>query len=275
VIVEARGNLAGLDVSLAATRIAELAKQLEAAALERRAVPRITDAEASFSLTDAYDVQWALRRRRLAAGRTLTGLKMGLTSRAKMQQMGVETPIYGFLLDEYCVPADSEVPVAGLIHPRVEAEIALVTNKALQGPGCTMERALAAVEFAVPALEIIDSRYQNFKFDLSSVVADNASAARYVVGSHSYPIEDLDLPTLGVVLEKNGEVAASGSGAAVLGHPGLSLAMLANLLAEREQYIPAETFVMTGGITEAVTACAGDRFVARYQLLGSLSVSFV
>jgi 2-oxo-3-hexenedioate decarboxylase len=262
-------------VSLATARIAELARELEAAALERRAVPRITDAEASFSLADAYDVQWALRGRRLAAGRTLAGLKMGLTSRAKMQQMGVDTPIYGFLLDEFGVPAGSAVPVAGLIHPRVEAEIAFVTCRTLQGPACTVDAALAAVEYAVPALEIIDSRYRNFKFDLASVVADNASSARYVVGTTTHPIENLDLPGLGVVLEKNGELVASGSGSAVLGHPGLSLAMLANLLAEREQQIPAGTFVLTGGITEAVAASAGDSFVARYEHLGSLSVDFI
>jgi 2-oxo-3-hexenedioate decarboxylase len=262
-------------VSLATARIAEIAQQLEAAALGRRAVPRITDAEAAFSLADAYDVQWALRGRRLAAGRTLTGLKMGLTSRAKMQQMGVDTPIYGFLLDEFRVPAGAAVPVAGLIHPRVEAEIAFVTRSTLQGPRCTVDAALAAVDYAVPALEIIDSRYQDFRFDLPSVVADNASSARYVVGATPHPLEALDLPALGVVLERNGAAVASGAGSAVLGHPGLSLATLANLLAEREQQIPAGTFVMTGGITEAVTASAGDSFVARYEHLGSLSVSFV
>jgi 2-oxo-3-hexenedioate decarboxylase len=263
------------DVPIPATRIAELAQVLEGAALERQAVPKVTDAEPDLTLAEAYDVQWALRARRLAAGRRLTGLKMGLTSRAKMQQMGVDTPIYGFLLDDYCVPADSELSTAGLIHPRIEAEIALVTHTALQGPGCTVANALAAVDVAVPALEVIDSRYQGFRFDLASVVADNASSARYVVGTTARAIDDLDLPALGVVVEKNGERVASGAGAAVLGHPALSLAMLANLLALREQEIPAGTFVMTGGITEAIAVQPGDHFVARYQHLGSLSVRFV
>jgi 2-oxo-3-hexenedioate decarboxylase len=201
-------------------------------------------------------------------------LKMGLTSLAKMKQMGVESPIYGFLLDEFCVPADSQLSISQLIHPRVEPEIALVTRHELQGPGCTVASALAAVDFAVPALEIIDSRYADFKFDLPSVVADNGSSARYVVGASARCLRDLDLRTLGVVLERNGEGVSFGAGAAVLGHPALSLAMLANLLASREQVIPAGTYVMTGGITEAVHAKAGDHFAGRFQGLGSVSFRF-
>src|ERR1700687_3462917 len=113
---------------LSVARIAELAQHLETAARERRAVSKLSDMEPGLTLTDAYDVQWSLRNRRLRAGSRLSGLKMGLTSRAKMKQMGVESPIYGFLLDEYCVAADSELPASQLIHPRVEPESALVTR---------------------------------------------------------------------------------------------------------------------------------------------------
>lgn len=253
--------------------IESLARTLESAALERRSVPKITDSQ-PLSMSEAYDVQWALRARRLAAGQRLTGLKMGLTSRAKMRQMGVEVPIYGFLLDEHYTPADSELSFATLIHPRIEPEIALVTNRELKGPGCSVAQALTAIDFVVPALEVIDSRYSDFKFDLPSVVADNASSARYLIGGAPRRVEELDLRTLGVVLERNGEGVAFGAGAAVLGHPALSLATLANLLAEREQSIPVGSFVMTGGITEAVAVARGDHFVARLQGLGSLSVRF-
>jgi 2-oxo-3-hexenedioate decarboxylase len=261
-------------MSLSAGRISELAHRLDTAARECRTEAKLTDIEPELTLADAYDVQWALRSRRLAAGARLSGLKMGLTSLAKMKQMGVESPIYGFLLDEFCVPADSQLPISQLIHPRVEPEIALVTRHELQGPGCTIASALAAVDFAVPALEIIDSRYADFKFDLPSVVADNGSSARYVVGASARCLRDLDLRTLGVVLERNGEGVSFGAGAAVLGHPALSLAMLANLLASREQVIPAGTYVMTGGITEAVNAKAGDHFAARFHGLGSVSIRF-
>lgn len=261
-------------MSLVAARIAELAANLDAAAQECRPVPKLTDQEPQLSMADAYEIQWALRKRRLAAGRKVSGLKMGLTSRSKMRQMGVETPIYGFLLDDFSVPADSQVPVSGLIHPRIEPEIALFTNRALRGPGCTIADALAAIDFGIAAIEIIDSRFADFKFDLPSVVADNASSARYVVGGTARRLDDLDLRTLGVVVEKNGEAVAFGAGAAVLGHPASSLAMLANLLAQREQHIPAGTFVMTGGLTEAIAANAGDHFLARFQSLGSVSIRF-
>jgi len=255
-------------------KIAEHAQRLESAARDCRAVTQLSALEPELTLADAYEVQWALRKRRLAAGARLTGLKMGLTSRAKMKQMGVATPIYGFLLDEYTVPSDFEIATAQLIHPRIEPEIAFVLRSPLQGPGCTIAGALAAIDFVIPAIEVIDSRYADFKFDLPSVVADNASSARYIVGGNARRVEELDLRTLGVVVEKNGEGVAFGAGAAVLGHPASSLAMLANLLAEREQVIPAGMFVMTGGITEAIGAKAGDHFTVRFQALGSLSVRF-
>jgi 2-oxo-3-hexenedioate decarboxylase len=261
-------------MSLSAVRIAELAQHLESAALERRTVPKLTDTEPQLTLADAYEVQWSLRGRRLASGSRLSGMKMGLTSYAKMKQMGVDSPIYGFLLDEFSMATDSEIPASRLIHPRIEPEIALVTRRELQGPGCTIASALAAVDFAIPAIEVIDSRYAGFKFDLPSVVADNGSSARYVVGGSARRVQDLDLRTLGVVVEKNGEGVSFGAGAAVLGHPAWSLAMLANLLALREQAIPAGTYVMTGGITEAVSAEAGDHFSARFQGLGSVSIRF-
>ena len=261
-------------MSISSARIDEFAQQLDAAARERRAISKITDVEPSLTLDHGYDVQWALRSRRLAAGAKLTGLKMGLTSRAKMKQMNVPAPIYGFLLDEYYVPTDSTISTASLIHPRIEPEIALVTRHELTGPGCTIAHALAAIDFVLPAIEVIDSRYADFKFDLPSVVADNASSARYVVGGSARRVEDVDLRTLGVVVEKNGEGVAFGAGAAVLGHPAESLAMLANLLAAREQVVPAGTFVMTGGITEAIAVQAGDRCSARFQALGSVSVRF-
>ncbi len=262
-------------MALSAARIAEFAALLDTAALEHRTVQKLTEMEPGFTLADGYEVQWALRARRLAAGARLSGLKMGLTSRAKMRQMNVESPLYGFLLADTCVPADAEIAVSALIHPRVEPEIAFVTGRDLKGPGCTIAHAFAAIDFALPALEVIDSRYADFKFDLPSVVADNGSSARYVVGGQARKVETLDLRTLGVVVEKNGAGVAFGAGAAVLGNPALSLALLANLLALRGELVPAGTYVMTGGITEAVAAGAGDHLSARFQDLGSVSIRFV
>jgi 2-oxo-3-hexenedioate decarboxylase len=261
-------------LSLSAARIDELARQLEEAELSRTAIDKITDLEPGLDWKEAYDIQWAVRRRKLARGTRIAGLKMGLTSRAKMQQMGVLEPIYGYLADYFVVPSESALPRAELIHPRVEAEIAFHTSRALSGPGCTVATALAATDFVVAALEVIDSRYRNFKFDLKSVIADNASSARFVSGVTAGSPRELDLPNLGVVLYKNGVPEAFGAGAAVLGHPAESLATLANLLAERGESIPAGTFVMTGGITEAIAVDAGDHIAASVQGLGSVSIRF-
>jgi len=124
-------------------------------------------------------------------------------------------------------------------------------------------------------MEIIDSRYRDFKFDLKSVIADNTSSSRFVAGGNAGDPRALDLRTLGVVLEKNGEVVATGAAAAVLGHPANSVAMLANMLGARGEHIPAGTFIMTGAVTEAVAVQKGDSINARFQGLGSISVRFV
>jgi len=134
---------------------------------------------------------------------------------------------------------------------------------------------LAATDFILPGIEVIDSRYRDFKFDLKSVVADNTSAARFVVGGQALPPERLDLRTLGVVLEINGQVASIGAGAAVLGHPAAAVAMLANHLGRRGQEIPAGRLIMSGGVTEAIAVRAGDHVNLRIQHLGSVSLRFV
>jgi 2-oxo-3-hexenedioate decarboxylase len=226
-------------------------------------------------MSDATDVQWEIRRRKVSRGHKIVGMKMGLTSWAKMKQMGVEKPCYGFLADYFSLPDGAEVPFDELIHPKVEAEIAFVTNKELSGSDVTVKEVLAATELVVPAVEIIDSRYKDFKFDLISVQADNSSSTRFVVGSHAAKSEDFDWSTLGVVMQKNGEIVELGAGAAVLDHPAASVAMLASMLAERDEVIPAGTFIMTGGITAAVLVERGDSIVVRYQGLGTVTMKFV
>ncbi len=255
--------------------IAELAEHLENAELQAQDVKKITIEHPDMDWEDAYDIQWEIRRRKEARGTKVVGLKMGLTSYAKMSQMGVENPLYAFLADYFSVPDGGTVKTSELIHPKIEAEIAVVTNKELSGPGCTIAHVLDAISSVVPAVEIIDSRYENFNFDLKSVIADNASSSRFVTGGNVKRVEDVDMKTLGVVMEKNGQVVELGAGAAVLGHPAASVAMLANMLAERGEVIPAGTFIMTGGITAAVPVEAGDHVNVRFQDLGNISFSFV
>ncbi len=255
--------------------IEKLAEHLENAELQAYEVTKITDDYPNMTFTDATDVQWEIRRRKMSRGHKIVGMKMGLTSWAKMKQMGVEMPCYGFLADYFSLPDGAQVPFDELIHPKVEAEIAFVTNKELSGKNLTVEEVLAATELVVPAVEIIDSRYKDFKFDLTSVQADNSSSTRFVVGSHAAKPEDFDWSTLGVVMQKNGEIIELGAGAAVLDHPAASVAMLASMLAERNEVIPAGTFIMTGGITAAVLVQRGDSIVVRYQGLGTVTMKFV
>jgi len=255
--------------------IAGLAEHLESAELSARDVTKITDDHPDMDWDDAYAIQDEIRRRKEARGHRIVGLKAGLTSFAKMKQMGVTSPVFGFVADYMACPDGGEIRMSELIHPKVEAEICVVTKAPLKGPGCHVAAVMAAVDFVVPAVEVIDSRYRDFKFDLKSVIADNTSSSRFVIGGRMRDLGELDLKTLGVVLEKNGEIVSMAAGAAVLGHPLAAVAMLANHLGARDQELPAGTFVMTGGVTEAIAVKAGDSVAVRFQDLGTVSMRFV
>jgi 2-oxo-3-hexenedioate decarboxylase len=255
--------------------IASLAELLENCELQARDTVKITDAHPDMDWDDAYAIQDEILRRKVSRGARVVGLKAGLTSHAKMKQMGVDTPVFGFLVDSFSLPEGAEVKTSELIHPKVEPEIAFVLKRALKGPGCHIGTVLAATDFVLPGIEVIDSRYRDFKFDLKSVVADNTSASRFVVGGRAMPADELDLRTLGVLMEKNGELVSIGAGAAVLGHPAAAVAMLANHLGKRGQEIPAGSVVLSGGVTEAIAVKAGDHVCLRIQHLGSVSLRFV
>jgi 2-oxo-3-hexenedioate decarboxylase len=263
-----------LTVALSRETVAMLAERVDGARRCAAAIAKLTDEFPDLTIEDGYAIQDELRRRALASGHRILGFKAGLTSPAKMRQMGVEAPIVGFLSSDGLGTDGGSIPVSGLIHPKVEAEIAFVTEQALRGPGCDRERVLRATEFVLPALEIIDSRFAGFRFDLPSVIADNTSAARYVTGARRRSVGDLDLAVLGVVLEKNGEVVARAVSAAVLGHPANAVAMIVNHLAARGEELPAGILVMSGGITEAIAVAAGDFVTASIDELGSVSARF-
>jgi 2-oxo-3-hexenedioate decarboxylase len=254
--------------------ISALAERLENAEANRAPITKITDEYPDLDWDDAYAIQDEIRRRKVERGVKIAGLKGGLTSQAKMKQMNVSEPVFGFMCDYGACADGGEIEIDRFIAPRVEAEIAFVTNTEIKGP-CHIGTVLQATDFVLPAVEILDSRYENFKFDLISVVADNTSAAAFVTGGNSRRVRDIDLRTLGIVLEKNGEIVELAAGAAVLGHPAESIVMLANMLARKGQVIPAGTFIMTGGVTAAVGVERGDHIAVRYQHLGAISMRFV
>lgn len=264
-----------MNITLSREDIVRLCERIEGAQTRAYAIPKLTNEYPGMTIGDGYAVQLELRKRFLAAGHKQTGWKAGLTSKAKMQQMGVNVPSIGFLTDRMARPENSAITVSDLVHPRVECEVAFVMKKALKGPNCSRQAVLDATDYVLPAVEIIDSRFSGFKFDLESVVADNGSSARYVGGGRARYPADIDLRTLGVVMEKNGEIATMGASAAVLGHPADAVAMLVNILGELGEELPAGSFVMSGGITEAVAVRPGDSIVARFQELGSVSMRFI
>lgn len=262
-------------MTLAENDIAMLAARVDNAALNRAPIAKLTNDFPDMSWEEAYAVQLKLKERVEARGQDCSLLfKAGLTSYAKMEQMGVNEPCFGFHQADGQVANGAVVAASRFIHPRVEAEIAIRLKAPLAGPHCTMEQVLEATGEVMVALEIIDSRYENFNFDLKSVIADNTSAAGWVIGDSVPFTSGLDLVDCAIILSKNGEVAETATGAAVLGHPAKSAAMLANLLARRGEHLPAGALILTGGASAAVAVKAGDRFDLAIAGIGALSVTF-
>jgi 2-oxo-3-hexenedioate decarboxylase len=244
-----------------------------AAAIERRTpIERLTARHADLDLDTAYTVQALGVQDRLAGGERLTGLKLGLTSRAKQETMGVDTPIYGRLTSGMLLDAAEPISLDRYIHVRAEPEIAFLLGRELAGPASIVD-VLAATDAVCAAVELIDSRYANFSFELPDVAADNASAAGYLVGPRLRPHDQLpDLRLLGCVLRVDGEIAHTAAGAAVMGHPAAPIAWLATQLARKGQTIPGGTLILSGALTDAVPLHPGTTISAEIQELGSIEI---
>jgi 2-oxo-3-hexenedioate decarboxylase len=254
--------------------IDELATAMLSAQDHARAREQVSIDHPSITVADGYAIQRSLRALRVARGERVVGRKAGVTSRAKMRQVGIDVPSFGFLTHAMACPEGAPLRRDAFVHPRVEAEIAIVTSRPLRGRGASIEELALAIDFVVPAIEVIDSRFRDFKFDLPSVIADNGSAARYVTGGYARELDAIDLRTVGVVVRKNGEVQATAAGAAVLDHPLNALALLLEHLDAADEQLPAGSLVLTGGITEAIPVERGDSVVAHFQHMGSVTVRF-
>jgi 2-oxo-3-hexenedioate decarboxylase len=230
----------------------DLASQLIQAEEARAAIPPFPDRHPDIDVDTAYATQWAFVESKLDAGEQLTGAKLGLTSRAKQQAMGVAEPLYGWITSGMISPYGEPVDRGRLIHPRVEPEIAFLLGRDVTAPA-TITSVLAATEAVFAAVDILDSRYENFRFTLPDVIADNASAAKIVLGPQARrPAELVDLRLIGCVLRTGGKVAATAAGAAVSGHPAAAVAWLANRLGPRSQSLRAGWLVLSGGLTAPV-----------------------
>ncbi|MBD3731283.1 MAG: fumarylacetoacetate hydrolase family protein [Sphingopyxis sp.] len=228
--------------------IAAIAARLDDAARQARAIPQITGEEGELTLADAYAIQRAAIDHRVARGAALVGVKMGFTSEAKMAQMGLKDQIWGRLTSDMVVTNGATIDRARFIHPRVEPEVAVRLKAPLSGE-VSREEALAAVDAVAAALEIIDSRYENFRFALGDVVADNASSSAFVVGP--WLSADTDVSDVAMVMRVDEAVAETGTSAAILGDPVRSLVAAARLAGAEGLILQPGWTVMLGGATAA------------------------
>ncbi len=249
--------------------IAAIAERLDSAQLRACATPQLPE---PLSVDDAYAVQAASMARRYARGERRVGIKMGFISRAKMVQMGVDEMIWGRLTDGMMVDDGDVISFARYVHPRVEPEIAFLLKDPLPGK-VTMMGAAAALAGVAPALEIIDSRYENFKFSWTDVVADNSSSSGFVVGPWNDPSQSV--ANLGMILEIDGQARQIGSSAAILGNPLRSLVAAARLAAAAGEPLQAGDIVMAGGATAAEALAVGNHVRLSVQRLGSVEFRVV
>jgi 2-keto-4-pentenoate hydratase len=256
------------------TDLDALAAILQGAQASGTPVPPLTESYEGLTLDDAYAIQQVQIRDRLAGGAVIVGYKVGLTSEAMRQQLGVGEPDFGHLLSDMEHVADAPVPVAAFVQPRAEPEIALVLGKTLTGPQVSVSQVAAATSYAVPAIEIIDSRIVDWRITLLDTVADNASSGGFVVGQSPVPLDRVDLSLAGCVLRRNGRIVATGAGAAVLGSPLHAAAWLANVLTSRGVQLDAGHVILTGSITASIPVRAGDAVTATFDHLGSVTALF-
>lgn len=246
----------------------DLAGRLAKAVADRTAIDRLTDEAPDLDIPTAYAVQRILRDQ---AG-PLAGWKLGVTSRAKQRQVGVNEPVYGFLAAAHAVDLGAPVHLGPLINPRAEPEIVFTMGADLAGPSVTAADVLAATASVAVGIEILDSRYKDYRFTTADVVADNTSAGRYVVGTPVAPL-GVDLRLVGVVLERNGEVVATASGSASLGHPAAAVAWLARALSAEGEGLRAGEVVLSGALTVAEPVRPGDVVVASIDRLGTVELA--
>ncbi|OMC00361.1 2-keto-4-pentenoate hydratase [Mycolicibacterium fortuitum] len=252
----------------------ELAADLAQAERSRVPMKPLTDRYADIDVVDAYEIQLINIRQRVAEGARVIGHKVGLSSKAMQDMMGVDEPDYGHLLDEMEVFENVPVPSSKFLYPRVEVEVGFILADDLPGVGCTEEDVLAATAAFAPAIELIDTRITNWQIKLCDTIADNASSAGWVLGEARVSPKDIDICNIDAVLTNRGEVVAEGRSDAVLGNPVTAVAWLARKVESFGVRLKAGDIVLPGSCTRAIDAPPGSDFVADFAGLGSVRLSF-
>lgn len=257
------------------TQYMELARRTLAAQEENREIPMLTKEFPELTRAEGYHIQALREQLVLDGGHRLVGYKMGATSLAKRRQMGSKMPSYGRMFEHYQLP-EGKFELDRFIHPKLESEITFILGTELKGPFVSVPDVLSATRYIAPSFEIIDSRYEDFKFTGPDVVSDNISASGFVLGTGRLNPYGLDLTQLGATLYVNGEDMAYGTGAEILGHPARAVAELANLLWEQEgRTLEPGMIVMTGSITAAAQIRRGQHIKTVFSKLGSVEIEVV
>ncbi len=252
----------------------KLSADLAQAERSREPIAPLTAAHPGIDVVDAYEIQLINIRHRVAEGARIVGHKVGLSSLAMQQMMGVDEPDYGHLLDDMQVFENAPVKAGRYLSPRVEVEVGFILSADLPGAGCTEDDVLAATAALVPSIELIDTRITDWKIALCDTIADNASSAGFVLGSARVAPRDIDVTAIDAVLTRNGEVVAEGRSDAVLGNPVTAVAWLARKVDTFGVRLRKGDVVLPGSCTRAFDAHPGDEFVADFTGLGSVRLSF-
>jgi 2-keto-4-pentenoate hydratase len=251
-----------------------VADALRDAEVERAPIPPLRETWSDIDVVDSYEIQLLNIRRRLEAGARVNGHKVGLSSRAMQEMMGVDEPDYGHLLSDMEVFSDEPVDAARYCYPRVEVEVAFILGETLPGEGCTEEDVIRATAYVAPSIELIDSRVLDWNIKIADTIADNASSAGYILGPERIRPEDVDLKSVEAVLIRNGEKVAAGRSDAVLGNPVTAVAWLANKVASFGVTLEKGHVILPGSVHRAIDVRPGDDFVADFQDFGSVHLSF-
>ncbi len=257
--------------------VQSVARQLDQAWETRTTIPPLTETYGPLAPEQAYAVQTRWTEMRVARGERILGRKIGLTSHAMQEQLGVGEPDYGGLWSSRyfpCARGRVDVPADVFIQPRIEGEIAFLLGRPLTGPGVTIQQVLAATEAVAAAAEIVDSRIADWRIGLADTIADDASYGGFTVGEWRRDLVHADLRTLGMLLQRNGEPVVEGVGAAALGHPARAVAWLANKLAEFGVALQPGDIVLSGSLGRALPAQANDIFVFEFHGLTPITVRF-
>ena len=257
------------------TLIEQLGDELYDALTACQVLDPLSSRHPDITIEDAYAIQQRLIARRLDAGERVVGKKIGVTSQAVMNMLGVFQPDFGILLDGMVYNEGQPIEARTLIQPKAEGEIAFILKKDLMGPGVTAADVMAATEGVMACFEIVDSRIRDWKIQIQDTVADNASCGVFVLGDRLVDPRDVDLATCGMVLEKNGEIVATGAGAAALGHPANAVAWLANTLGRLGMGLKAGEVVLSGSLGIMVPVQAGDSLRVTIGGIGGCSVRFI